>query len=412
MKWISLLGGALLTLLTLSVSHAEVVSFNVRELGRVRVNLNVKREFGAVSGSDEFFQGEAHFTSHKVPAAAVKRSGTWSITFPGRVTGAEKRRSRLYTVRVSKDVAKVSSVPSSRFVKNKCAESHYEGEVEAHSLGKLDSVEITTKEAVKVISLRAYTDPDWQKLYGANASSEVLQVINVAESIYNRQLGIRFRVISITHLSSSFPSTAAGDLLNEFRLSPESKEPATLQSLFTGKDIDGGTAGIAYVGVVCYAPEYSYSVIQSYGTLTGRIFAHEIGHNLGATHDTTNAQSLMYPMLSSSQTGFSEKSLSQIQSHLGYFGECLSSEYLTPLLTGSKLTIKKSKKSVKITLLSSSGTPIDTTRLVYSVNGKFKAKETALDGSISVKVKVKGKVTVTAKVQAEPTVSSKAVLRF
>jgi len=56
---------------------------------------------------------------------------------------------------------------------------------------------------------------------------------------------------------------------------------------FSGKNFSGGTIGIAYVGVVCNAPSFAYGLSedQRNSTLNGRLTAHELGHNLSASHD-------------------------------------------------------------------------------------------------------------------------------
>jgi hypothetical protein len=408
-KLISLLVGLCLSL---PFAKAETVTFKVRELGTVRASLTMKKDFGSVAPGSEFFQGSVKFTSHTLPLAALREGEKLTLTFPGKVTGSSGRGPRLYRVTLSQsNGVRVSRVPLSALPENQCAEADHSKLGHEHTVTIKESP-IRATEAVRVVPFRAYTDPEWQARYGSSSTVEVLNAVNVAESIYNRQLGIRFRVLSVTHLSGSFQSSKAGELLSQFSQSPEAQNSAAVSSLFTGKDMDGSTAGIAYVGVVCYSPRYSYNVVQSYGSLTGGIFAHEVGHNFGATHDTSNSQSLMYPFISYSNTGFSQRSLGEITSHLSYFNDCLTTESLAPLLSGSSLTIKKIKKAVRITLVSVSGTPIDSTRVVYSLNGKVRSKETSLDGSITVPVRVKGKVVVKAKVQADPTLSSRVVLRF
>ena len=48
-----------------------------------------------------------------------------------------------------------------------------------------------------------------------------------------------------------------------------------------------GWGGLAYVGVVCTGPQYAYSMNMWSGTpaATSWIIAHEMGHNLGMSHD-------------------------------------------------------------------------------------------------------------------------------
>lgn len=393
------------------VAHSETVTFRVRELGRVRAELHTKRDFPGIDLHQEYFQGRVTFTSHLLPLAASKYKGTLTLTFPGKATGSEGRRQRLYTVKVTAKGVKISSVPRSYLPPASCAETHESG-IEEKRPVVLESTSVEAREVVKVITFNAYTDPEWQSIYGGNSSAEVANAINVAESIYNRQLGIRLKVLSITHLSSRFANSSPSDLLNEFRVSPDAQGDATLKSLFTGKDMDGGTVGIAYVGVVCYAPQYSFSVTQSYRTLTGAIFAHEVGHNLGASHDFTSPDSLMYPSISYNQAGFSSKSLQEVRTHLNYFGDCLDTESMTPLLSGAKLTITKGKRSITIKLRSALGTPLDNSLVRYTVNKKSYRRATSALGLITIPIKRKGIVTVRASAVNDTTIKARLKTRF
>jgi hypothetical protein len=95
-----------------------------------------------------------------------------------------------------------------------------------------------------------------------------------------------------------------------------------LKHLFTGKDIDGSVIGIAYIGVLCAVPSLSFGVTQSYvEAANAGIFAHEIGHNFGSTHDSSTRDGLMYPSISIPPAQrFSDVSLGEITSHLSKYG--------------------------------------------------------------------------------------------
>jgi Metallo-peptidase family M12/Dockerin type I domain len=56
--------------------------------------------------------------------------------------------------------------------------------------------------------------------------------------------------------------------------------------MWTDKDLDGATVGIAYLGVVCNARSYAFGVSQRLSSAPAKyiVTAHEIGHNFGATH--------------------------------------------------------------------------------------------------------------------------------
>jgi hypothetical protein len=78
-------------------------------------------------------------------------------------------------------------------------------------------------------------------------------------------------------------------MLSEFRNHWNANYYSTaydLAHMWTGKNMDGSTIGIAYLGVVCEARSYSYGISQRFTSSPGKFIltAHEIGHNFGATH--------------------------------------------------------------------------------------------------------------------------------
>ncbi|HKL62865.1 MAG TPA: M12 family metallo-peptidase, partial [Woeseiaceae bacterium] len=93
-----------------------------------------------------------------------------------------------------------------------------------------------------------------------------------------------------------------------------------LVHLYTGRDLDDNTAGIAYLGALCNS-RFGASLSEGRRTTTtdSLIGAHEIGHNFGAPHDgedgslceSTPGSFLMAPQLNGSST-FSACSLEQI----------------------------------------------------------------------------------------------------
>jgi len=68
-----------------------------------------------------------------------------------------------------------------------------------------------------------------------------------------------------------------------------SLRPRTLTSYFC-KDIGGGIVGIAYLGSACRSDGFSANINELFTTFntelrTAKVFAHELGHNLGMEHD-------------------------------------------------------------------------------------------------------------------------------
>jgi hypothetical protein len=204
--------------------------------------------------------------------------------------------------------------------------------------------EIVMKTA-NIVTLSTDADPEWFAKYGENSNATIASIINVAEAIYDRQLNVRFKIVK-QHVytdTSPYTMTAPGGLLSAFTRNTENpanlgenattfEQDVDLKHLFTGKDFDGGVIGIAYIGVICSIPSLSYGITQAFGEgPTAGIFAHEVGHNFGAYHDSNNRGSLMYPSISLPPAeSFSSTSLGEINSHLAESQSCFSTESVVP----------------------------------------------------------------------------------
>jgi hypothetical protein len=208
-----------------------------------------------------------------------------------------------------------------------------------------------------VLTLSTVADPALYAKYGAHTNAHVAGIVNAAEALFERQLGIRFQIVK-QHVHAdvgalSIPETDPGQLLRAFAMSGENAavmgvnvtsfdDDVDLKHLFTGKDLDGATVGIAYVGAVCYLPKYAYSLTQvTSGGGAPYYFAHEVGHNLGARHDMTGsaATNLMSPTVMAGAS-FSQSSLDQINEHLLRFGSCLELKAMAPTLTDATISLR------------------------------------------------------------------------
>ncbi len=101
-----------------------------------------------------------------------------------------------------------------------------------------------------------------------------------------------------------------------------------LAGLWTNRNLDGPTVGIAWLGVLC--TNFKYHVLQDWtGSPTSlRVMtAHEIGHNFNADHDASGSNTIMAPSVNSATT-WSAASISAIQteySGAGCLGNCVGS---------------------------------------------------------------------------------------
>ena len=175
-----------------------------------------------------------------------------------------------------------------------------------------------------------------------NANNEILSILNQVDGIYQAELSIALRVTyqhSWAGSSDPFTASDASQLLDEFRnywnANLTFNDTFDLAHLWTGRDLSGGTVGVAYRSVVCKYRATSYGLSQRD---TGGIFrvgtpAHEIGHNFGASHPDTAtppvtacANSIMNSSGgASTQLTFCQFSRDEITTHLSSYSACLLS---------------------------------------------------------------------------------------
>ncbi|HEY8537401.1 MAG TPA: M12 family metallo-peptidase [Steroidobacteraceae bacterium] len=160
------------------------------------------------------------------------------------------------------------------------------------------------------------------------AVDQMLLRLNNVDGIYSSELGVHVQVpTTVVYDSTSDPFSAtpvANDLLLELanlRGASPQLHARGLTHLFTGRDLEGSTVGIGYVGTVCNAQMgAALTEIRGRGAwLESLIAAHEIGHNFGAIHDgeaecsgVPQNRFLMSPTVHSTSTTFSNCSRNRI----------------------------------------------------------------------------------------------------
>lgn len=126
----------------------------------------------------------------------------------------------------------------------------------------------------------------------ANTTADIEGVMNGVRTTYERDCDVTFAITTIIVRSTSsdpYTSTDAGTLLDEFRNHWQSSQGGIVRDiahLMTGKNINGGTIGIAWVGAVCTSNGYGLSESRYTTNSNHRLAltAHEIGHNFNAGH--------------------------------------------------------------------------------------------------------------------------------
>lgn len=215
---------------------------------------------------------------------------------------------------------------------------------------------------MKLARISTDADGEYVAAFGgaSQANTQIQNILNLVDGIYQVEIGISFQIVQqntwADQNTDPYTTTVAGDLLTQFRnhwnnnfASGGPNAPVrSLAHLFTGKNLDGTTIGIASFGVVCRTPTFSYGLSQRFPTVgtgitaqTVVLTAHEIGHNFAGSH--TNQESDTIPgdldrpcegtiMEASVGTGasFCPFSRSQISGHGFAHSSCLTDVASTP----------------------------------------------------------------------------------
>jgi hypothetical protein len=175
------------------------------------------------------------------------------------------------------------------------------------------------------LPLTIVTDTQFSNTHNGNTTANVLARLNLADGIYTSQLSVSLGLLhhEVLNSNGSLTSFDIEDLLNQFRAYMRSGEGSLLPRgglahLFTGRNVNGGFVGLAYIGVLC-SITFGYGVDQDFNgnTTSALIFAHELGHNFSSPHDGEDAcasetfRGIMNPVINGS-TQFSNCSIQQM----------------------------------------------------------------------------------------------------
>lgn len=199
--------------------------------------------------------------------------------------------------------------------------------------------------ACLMLELELAFDKQFQNRF-AKPKEEAGAIMNMVEGFYKDQFGIIFDTLSLTFLNDTQEAlfsntTEAGDLLSDISSKRGADSIGFLQSdqsifhFISGRDFNGGTAGVAYVGTLCGGRGNASGVTNALddNAVTALIVAHEIGHNLGASHDVNQRsecpqnQYIMSPSVGRNVSSFSSCSSDSVTnkiSSLGAIEQCFN----------------------------------------------------------------------------------------
>ncbi len=139
-------------------------------------------------------------------------------------------------------------------------------------------------------------DYEFYQMNGSSVSAtvdDIEMIMNAVDLIYERDAQIVYEITTVIVRSSAsdpYTSSNSSTLLGEFVTTWQANHSAIQRDtahLMTGKDIDGGVIGVAYVGVIC-SGSWAYGLSESRFSanldLRVGLTAHELGHNWSSGH--------------------------------------------------------------------------------------------------------------------------------
>ena len=200
-------------------------------------------------------------------------------------------------------------------------------------VGELSGAIAQGPGAVEELNLGAAGDFEFTSARGGDSAARaaITTRLNNVDGIFSQQLGVQINVQEIETFSTAadpFSDTgSASELLVEvatYRQATPAQNSQGLTHLWTGRNLDTTTVGIAYSGALCH-PFFGAGLSEGNGSASfdSLIAAHEIGHNFGAPHDgevgsacaAETGDFLMAPRLNGSDQ-FSSCSIAEMQDNI------------------------------------------------------------------------------------------------
>jgi hypothetical protein len=190
--------------------------------------------------------------------------------------------------------------------------------------------------AMRVIEIATEADFEFVNLMGgANpANAEILSILNMVEGVYESQLGLTFDVVyqHAWTTSDGYNGASSNTLIESFRgfwNTNRTNVSRDVAHLWTAKP-NVLAQGLAYMNAICRLPHFAYGLSGRVDWTPAKfdVTAHEIGHNLNASHaeepqgcGSTIMNSVLY---ADTPLTFCTFSRNEIASFVSVNGSCLS----------------------------------------------------------------------------------------
>ncbi|ASJ75907.1 Outer membrane protein assembly factor BamD [Granulosicoccus antarcticus IMCC3135] len=164
---------------------------------------------------------------------------------------------------------------------------------------------------IRAVAVSIVVDSQFDRYYAGGGMAAALNSLNIADGVY-RELGLALTLDeALTFAEASDPMNLGTVTLEsilrsfrDYRLEYSTLfADSALTYLFTGNPKSDVTLGLAWIDTACRLDGYDVGVTTP-STFGDVLLTHELGHSLGAKHDTDtecddNSRSLMWPNISS-----------------------------------------------------------------------------------------------------------------
>ncbi len=180
------------------------------------------------------------------------------------------------------------------------------------TIKNVDDVTLTPGSVSHVAIIGVVIDSKYNDYHSGNGVTEALSILNTTDGLFREQLGIALQVETIVVIEDrdndpmNLGSVSMETMMRNFKdyrvASNDLGSDIGLATLFTGNKNNDAALGLAWIGSACRTDGYDVSVVSPY-KMPSLLSTHEIGHTLGAPHDSETAcasqnQHMMWPYLS------------------------------------------------------------------------------------------------------------------
>ena len=199
---------------------------------------------------------------------------------------------------------------------------------------------------VRAVPISIVVDSQYDRYYAGGGMATALNNLNIADGVY-RQFGLALTLDEALSFSDAADPMQLGAVtletilrsFRDYRLDYSTLfQDSALTYLFTGNPKTDVTLGLAWIDTACRVDGYDVGVTtpSNFGDV---LLSHELGHSLGAQHDTdtacnTDSSSLMWPNISE-RTDISFTSCSQSSVIQSRAKSCLRNTVNLSLLASS-----------------------------------------------------------------------------